>query len=95
MAKNNGSTTETIRVISVSVLVQGKWRTFPIAEADDPPQIVFRYSNGHRASVRTGPSQILGCECLEGRILDRGKRKPINETLTPIIPVGPNGDGHT
>lgn len=100
MARNNGSTTETPRVISVSVLVQGKWRTFPIAEGDDPLQIIVRYSTGRRALVLTGPNQDLGCECIESRILEWRKRRPRSGRLTPLLPSKPsdyngNGNGHT
>lgn len=98
MAKNNGSTTETPRVISVSVLVQEKWRTFPIAQGSgsDPPQVMVRYSNGLRAHVLTGPNRELGCECIDSRILEWRKRKPRNGALTPLLPLKPsdyNGNG--
>lgn len=96
MARNNGSTTETPRVISVSVLVQGKWRTFPIAQGDDPPQIMVRYSNGLRTHVLTGENPELGCECIDSSILEWGRRKPRNRTLTPLLPLKPgdyNGNG--
>lgn len=102
MAKNNGSTTETPRVISVSVRIQGKWHTFPVAEGDDPLRIMVRYSNGRRALVLTGQNQELGCECIEAKILEWGRRKPCNVTLTPLLPLkaedyngNGRGNGHT